>query len=131
MSITLKLELAPIQKTSLRNPVVSRRQSLLRGIDRQLTINEHVMKNGEIPSNPESGRRYTPWFWLDETGKYYLSINYGKKPIELAKGKFSVVCKDLEAVKESLLTIRDSVQKGDFDSLLQSRSHTIRSNFGK
>ena len=58
-----------------------------------------------------------------------LSINYGKSPIELAKGKFSIVCTGLEQVKSSLETVKSSVLKGDFDTVLDKRSKVIRSNF--
>ena len=69
------------------------------------------------------------WFWLDNGGDYFLSINYGKSPIELAKGKFSIVCENIEEVKSSLLKVKSSIQKGDFDSVLAKRSKQIRANF--
>ena len=68
-------------------------------------------------------------FWLDDSGNYYLSINYGKQPLELSKGKFSIVCDSIENVKTSLSLVRESVQMGDFDKQLEKRSKVIRSNF--
>ena len=56
-----------------------------------------------------NGRKVISWFWLNEEGKYFLSINYGKKPIELSKGKFSVICESLEEVKDSLNIIEQCV----------------------
>ena len=66
---------------------------------------------------------------MDDSGKYYLSINYGKQPLELSKGKFSIVCESIDDVQKSLEVVRMSVQKGDFDPQLEKRSKVIRSNF--
>ncbi len=49
--------------------------------------------------------------------------------MELSKGKFSIVCTGLEQVKSSLETVKSSVLKGDFDTVLDKRSKVIRSNF--
>ena len=55
---------------------------------------------------------------MDDPGSYYLSNNYGKSPIELAKGKFSIVCTGLKQVKSSLETMESSVLKGELDIVL-------------
>jgi len=88
-----------------------------------------LLDGKDIDTKPYTGRKISKWFWLDDSGSYYLSINYGKSPIELAKGKFSIVCTGLEQVKSSLGTVKSSVLKGDFDTVLDKRSKVIRSNF--
>ena len=62
---------------------------------------------------------------------YFLAIKYGKTSLELAKGKFSVVCKDITEVKNSLVVIRDAVQRGEFDDNLEKHSKEIRKNFNR
>jgi hypothetical protein len=49
--------------------------------------------------------------------------------MELSKGKFSIVCDSIAVVQSSLSLVRDSVQKGEFDTQLEKRSKVIRSNF--
>ena len=109
---------------------MSRRESVVKGINNQLLICDSLLIDGE-DYRDFNGRKVISWFWLNEEGKYFLSINYGKKAIELSKGKFSVICENLEEVIDSLNIIKDSVLNGDLDKELEKRSKLIRSNFKK
>ena len=125
-----KLNLTPNKKEVGRNSVVSRRESVIKGINQQLLICDSLISDGEFYRD-FNGRKVISWFWLNEEGKYFLSINYGKKPIELSKGKFSVICESLEEVKDSLNIIKETILNGDLDKELEKRSKLIRSNFKK
>ena len=129
MDLMKELNLTPIKKVTGRNPVTERRESVVRGIDKQIKICQGLLDGNDVVRDSETGRKVPQWFWLDDSGSYYLSINYGKSPLELAKGKFSIVCRGLEEVMTSLQTVRSSILKGDFDSHLERRSKSIRSNF--
>ena len=129
MKLLKELNLTPVKKTVGRNPIVQRRESLIKGIDKQLSICESLISDNEFARDHHTGRRIPSWFWLDDSGQYYLSINYGKQPMELSKGKFSIVCDSIENVQSSLSIVRESVQMGDFDKQLEKRSKVIRSNF--
>ena len=100
-----KLNLTPNKKEVGRNSVVSRRESVIKGINQQLLICDSLISDGEFYRD-FNGRKVISWFWLNEEGKYFLSINYGKKAIELSKGKFSVICESIEEVKDSLNIIK-------------------------
>lgn len=129
MKLLKELNLTPVKKTVGRNPIVQRRESLIKGIDKQLSICESLISDNEFARDHHSGRKIPSWFWLDDSGQYYLSINYGKQPLELSKGKFSIICDSIESVQSSLSLVRESVQMGDFDKQLEKRSKVIRSNF--
>ncbi len=129
MKLLKELNLTPVKKTVGRNPIVQRRESLIKGIDKQLSICESLISDNEFARDHHTGRKIPSWFWLDDSGQYYLSINYGKQPLELSKGKFSIICDSIENVQSSLNVVRESVQKGDFDKQLEKRSKVIRSNF--
>ena len=73
-----KLNLTPNKKEVGRNSVVSRRESVVKGINNQLLICESLINDGEVYRD-FNGRKVISWFWLNEEGKYFLSINYGKK----------------------------------------------------
>ena len=73
-----KLNLTPNKKEVGRNVVVSRRESVVKGINSQLMICESLINDGEVYKD-FNGRKVISWFWLNEEGKYFLSINYGKK----------------------------------------------------
>ena len=129
MDLMKELSLTPMKRTVGRNPITERRESVIKGIDKQIMVCEGLLKGKDVVRDQYTGRKIPQWFWLDDSGSYYLSINYGKSPIELAKGKFSIVCTGLEQVKSSLETVKSSVLKGDFDTVLDKRSKVIRSNF--
>ena len=129
MKLLKELNLTPVKKTVGRDPIVQRRESLIKGIDKQLSICESLISDNEFARDHHSGRKIPSWFWLDDSGQYYLSINYGKQPLELSKGKFSIICDSIESVQSSLNLVRESVQMGDFDKQLEKRSKVIRSNF--
>jgi hypothetical protein len=129
MDLMKELNLTPMKRTVGRNPITERRESVINGIDKQIMVCEGLLEGKDVVRDQYTGRKIPQWFWLDDSGSYYLSINYGKSPIELAKGKFSIVCTGLEQVKSSLETVKSSVLKGDFDTVLDKRSKIIRSNF--
>ena len=112
MILVDNLNLSTNKKPTVRNPVVSRRQSLLNGIDNQIDICERILNGETSIVNENTGRQKPKWFWLDESGSYFLSIKYGKVPIDLDKNKFSIVCEDVEVVMNSLQLVRNSVQQG-------------------
>ena len=122
MKLLKELNLTPVKKTVGRNPIVQRRESLIKGIDKQLSVCESLISDNEFARDHHTGRKIPSWFWLDDSGQYYLSINYGKQPMELSKGKFSIVCDSIENVQSSLFIVRESVQMGDFDKQLEKRS---------
>ena len=129
MDLMKELNLTPMKRTVGRNPITERRESVVKGIDKQIMVCEGLLEGKDVVRDQYTGRKIPQWFWLDDSGSYYLSINYGKSPIELAKGKFSIVCTGLEQVKSFLETVKSSVLKGDFDTVLDKRSKVIRSNF--
>jgi len=129
MNLLKELNLTPVKKTTGRNPIVLRRESLIKGIDKQLSICESLLTDNEFARDHQTGRKIPSWFWLDDSGKYYLSINYGKQPMELSKGKFSIICDSIEIVRSSLWSVKNAVKMGYFDKILAKRSTIIRSNF--
>ena len=131
MDLLKELNLAPVKKSTGRNPIVSRRQSLIKGIDKQLSITNSMISSNDFARDHQTGRKFPCWFWMDDSGKYYLSINYGKQPLELSRGKYSVICESVEDIQRSLEVIKMSVQKGDLDSQLEKRSRIIRDGFAQ
>ena len=131
MNLSQQLNLVPTKKPTVRNPVTSRRQSLLRSVENQVQVCERMLSGETTVVNETTGRKTPTWFWLDDSGSYFLAIKYGKTSIELAKGKFSVMCAGISEVRDSLLIIKDSIQKGDFDNVLEKHSKEIRKNFNR
>lgn len=68
------------------------------------------------------------WFWPADDG-YLLSIRYGRKDLELAKGMFSIKCNGIDEVEQALRDVRSMTLKGDLDEPLRMVSEAIRSRF--
>ena len=99
---------------------VKRRQRLVQRIDQQIGYCD-VMKSGQLPR--------AAWAWMDDTGSYFLPIKYGRQQIELKKGMFSILCKDVAEIEDALGAIREMVLGGQFDDQLAKASTEIRKKF--
>lgn len=101
---------------------VQRRQKLVRKIDQQISYVRQMLE-GKQPR--------AAWVWMDDAGTYFLPIKYGRQPIELKKGMFSIMCTDLDHAEAALCTVRAMVLQGEFDAQLAHASAAIRNRFGK
>jgi len=68
---------------------------------------------------------------MNEDGKIYLQIKYGKVALELGKGKYAIQCNSVDDVASNLLIVETLVNKGEFDAMLSTISKEIRSKFTK
>jgi hypothetical protein len=66
---------------------------------------------------------------MDEAGTYFLPIKYGRQPVELKKGMFSIQCADLDHVEAALCAVRAMILKGELDEQLAKVSTDIRTKF--
>ncbi|TAF38044.1 MAG: hypothetical protein EAZ66_06685 [Alphaproteobacteria bacterium] len=99
---------------------IQRRQKLAWRIDQQI---------GYVRQMIEGGQPRAAWIWRDEAGSYFLPIRYGRLPLELKKGMFSIQCADIDSVEAALCTVRAMVLQGDFDDQLAKVSAEIRAKF--
>ena len=120
MKIESSLKLVSVKKPKDRNPVVIRRERLLRHINNQIESIKRF-KAGEKVENV--------WFWCDEEGNIFLPIKYGKTVLELAKGKFSISCSSYDDVEENLETVKSLVLRGCLDNMLSEKAQELRMKF--
>jgi hypothetical protein len=125
MSLDKSLNLSNAKKPQIVDQADARRRRLIKRIENQLVILEAV-KNGEEPS--KTYKRISRWWWTQE-GKFYAYIQYARNPIELAKGKYSVECQNLEAVETAFKMLSKEVEQGRFDGLIADNSAKIRKRF--
>ncbi len=79
----------------------------------------------------ELGKRVKAWWFVTDAGKLALSVRYGTKVLELAKGKYAVEVaaeKDLVATFE---TIKAAVLAGELDAAIDSAANKLRAGFAK
>ena len=125
MSLSQTLNLVSDTKPLVTNPVVKRRQRLVDGINRQIAMISTT--EGEQAKSKGVGQ----WWWMTDDGSYLVAIKYGKRPLELAKGKFAISCPTTDDVRASLESVRESVLKRDLDEVLEKKAQEIRAKFGK
>ena len=127
MSLDKSLSLVSATKPTLVDRKLSRRMRMTTRIQTQIEILEKV-KTGEAVSREQ--RRLPKWWWM-ENGTYFVSIFYTRKPIELAKGKWAIHCKNVDAIIEALKTVSKAVGDGEFDTAMEGMAVKVRQNFKK
>jgi len=120
------LKLSTDKKDSSHNPVTKKREKLWNGIHKQLCLLDERINGIRI-----EGKKPIQWYWLGDDGDYRCSIFYGRKPIEIQKGKFSFVAKDIDEIQQTLGMIMDEVKKGYFDNKIEIISKSMRKNFNR
>ncbi len=116
----MELKFVSNQKPGKVDVTTLRRQKLVRRIDQQIGLVRSAME-GHDPRGS--------WFWMDETGTYFVPLKYGRHTLELKKGMFSVQCQNLDDVEHVLCTFRGMVLTGDMDDHLVRVSGEIRQRF--
>lgn len=116
-----KFKLLPKQEPAPVDANTTRRQRFLSQIEKQI---------GFATSVPERKRR-GQWFWKVEDGSYVLSVRYGRRDIELSKGKFAVACTKSDEIVTVLQEVKRVALAGDFDEQLARISGEIRKSFKK
>jgi hypothetical protein len=116
----MDLKFAAIAKPKPLTPESQRRQKLVRRIDKQITLVREMIE-GKQPQHS--------WVWTDEAGTHFVPIRYGRHPIELKKGMFSIQCKDLDEIEHAFCIVRAKVMNGEFDDQLTQLSLDIRTRF--
>jgi hypothetical protein len=107
------------------DPVSTRRTRLMARISKQVELLEYD-KRGE-PST-RAHRRLAKWWW-EEDGKWFVSIQYCRQPLELAKGKYAIQCADLDGIASAFRAVEKAIVAGSYDQLLMDRSEKARANF--
>jgi hypothetical protein len=141
---TLKLTAA--LKPQQVSPVQQRRNKLLRRIDEQIELASALLqgkhfsavkvrnitdKETGVRRAVESSKRVKAWWFKQDNGKLALSVRYGAKVLELAKGKFAV---EIAAEKELVTTlevVKSAVEAGELDTAIENAAGKLREGFSK
>ena len=87
--------------------------------DQETGINKQI----EVP------KRIRPWWFVAANGKVCISIKYGTRVLELAKGKPSVEVDNPQALIQALETIKQAVETGELDGQIEIASANLRAGF--
>ena len=76
-------------------------------------------------------KRIRPWWFNSDTGSLCVTIKYGTKVIELAKGKPSIEVSGKDQLISTLELVKKAVEAGELDQQIDQASGALRSNFKK
>jgi predicted nicotinamide N-methyase len=79
----------------------------------------------------ETVKRVKEWFWISESGKINLSVRYGSKTLELAKGKNAIELATGDELVSVLEKLKTAVLAGELDAQIEAASGALRAGFVK
>jgi len=146
MNIFAKLKLVASKKERNVSPIVARRNKLVSKIEEQLAF-ATAQREGQIyapkrlknvidkvtgeKKTVESAKRIKEWYWTNSAGKINLSIRYGSKTLELAKGKNAIELNNGEELLATLALLKDAVIAGELDDAIGNASEKLKAGFTK
>jgi len=79
----------------------------------------------------EVSKRVKQWWFTSDNGKLALSVRYGARLLELAKGKSSIEIGSTDQLLPTLDLIKKAVEAGELDAQIEAAANKLRDGFGK
>jgi hypothetical protein len=146
MTVLSKLKLISSKKERNVSPIVARRNKLAAKIEEQLLF-ATAQRDGRIYAPKrlkkvtdkvtgerktiEATKRIKEWYWTNSTGKIHLSIRYGSKTLEFAKGKNAIELSTGNELLATLTTLKEAVIAGELDEAISQASERLKAGFSK
>ncbi len=130
MTVLNSLKLVSFSPANNNTTEATRRRKLVAKIEEQLalaanadyqptTIKRVKDADGNV-EKVEVAKRIKRWWSATADGKVNLTVRYGSKPIEFAKGKNAIELDSEEQVAATLLKVKEAVNAGEFDKLIDA-----------
>ncbi len=145
MSALAKLKLVSVV-AGQKSPMVLRRNKLTGKLDEQIAYVKaahageiYAGKRLKTVTDEQTGerkqvqlaKRVKPW-WIAAAGdKIMLTLRYGAKTIEIAKGKNAVEVTGMDDLLATLELIKAAVQTGELGAQIEQASGALRAGFAK
>lgn len=143
--------LATLKLTSARKPthlpqVVQRRNKMIGRIAEQIElatahsngkthlftrIRSFTDKETGVRKQMETSKRVKAWWFVSDNGKLALTVRYGAKLLELAKGKYAIEVATSAELVDTLEIVRSAVANGELDDAIDNAANKLRSGFSK
>ena len=82
-----------------------------------------LRKQVEVP------KRVKAWWFTTDTGKTAITVRYGARVLELAKGKFAIEIATPDDLVPTLEVIKAAIEAGELDAQLEITAGALRSGF--
>ena len=146
MNTLNSLKLVAAKRPSNIPPVVKRRNRLIAKIWEQTELAKNTLEGkayaplrtqtvkdretGEA-RRVETPKRVKAWWFTADSGKVCLTVKYGAKVLELAKGKSAIEVGTMAELIPTLETLKAAVDAGELDAQIDTASVTLRAGFAK
>ena len=146
MSVLSSLKLVSAKRPAQMPSVQVRRHKLAGKIHHQIKLAE-ALSNGSTyaPTRLRNVRdrdtgevktiempmRFRQWWFVTDSGTVALTIKYGSKVLEIAKGKNAIEVIDGIQLLKALNQVKDAVIAGELDSQIESAANTVKARFKK
>ena len=146
MSALANLKLVSAKRPVQLSPVVQRRNKVAKRICEQIELAK-AKQDGKVYSptrlrtikDVETGlnktvqmpKRLKEWWFTTDSGKLCVSLRYGAKVIEIAKGKTAVELASETELVATLEVLKQAVESGELDAQLEAASGALKAGFKK
>jgi hypothetical protein len=130
MSVIASLKLIEFKPENAQGRIFMRRRKLADKIDQQISLASDpayapmklvtVTDSEGNQQRKEVAKRIKRWWVANSDGTVQLTVRYGSKPLELAKGKNAIQCADIKEVGTVLGKVKEAVMNGELDTMLAS-----------
>ena len=146
MSTLNTLKLVASQKPTSLSPVLQRRNKLVKRIWEQIELakaehagttfapvkfRSYTDKETGARKQVEMNKRVKSWIFTADNGKLALSVRFGPKVLELAKGKFAIEVGAQSDVVNVLEVVKKAVENGELDAAIDNAAKKLRDGFAK
>jgi hypothetical protein len=145
MTTMSTLKLTTAQKPTQMSPVQQRRNKLAKRLWEQAELAKAQQAGGTFASTRfrsvvqndtgqriqvEQAKRIKQWWFVADNGKLVLSVRYGTKVLELARGKWAVEVGAEKDLVPTLELIKTAIESGELDTQIEAASIKLRDGFG-
>ena len=145
MTALTGLKLTAAQKPTQMSPVQQRRNKLAKRLWEQAELAKAQQTGGTFAPTKfrsvkdaatgerkqvETNKRVKAWWFVADNGKLVLSVRYGTKVLELAKGKWAVEVGSEKDLVPTLELLKGAVLGGELDAQIEAASNKLREGFG-
>jgi hypothetical protein len=131
MELLKTLKLKRYQRNTTRNPVLQRRIKLAAGITEQIQLAENpnyksysvrtvADDNGGVRA-VEVGKRVLRWWRVGADGSVELTVRYGSRVLELAKGMDAVELASADELVPVLEQFKAAAERGEMDDMIAAQ----------
>lgn len=146
MTALANLKLVNAKRPVQLSPVLQRRNKVAKRISEQIELvkarqegktfsptRQRTVKDAETGQNKTISvpKRVKEWWFFSDSGKLCLSLRYGAKVVEIAKGKTAV---ELSSEKELVATmeiLKQAVESGELDAQIEAAGGAVKAGFKK